>query len=269
MQTLCLPKSSRLLNVGSKDTSWEELACESPRSGISSSTKFSLNSCRHSGNVGTQRVAPFYLGFLFKCFGDWVGLVHNRLLRSIVSISWHKHWRGINFQFDPLSRVSLSLDVAAGDEDELEKDVEQWLSCVEGVLEVWGMCGRRRRRLSPCSRRSAGFAWRSGCRAQSTARSAGGGRKRRRQGRTGRSRRGESRTQGETHMNMDDKWRDSDLSQEGACETRWTKCDKGLRALNACSSDVHVARVVVHAVVGLMLVLIAHVIVVVFVVEFP
>ena len=32
-----------------------------------------------------------------------------------------------------------------------------------------------------------------------------GGRKRRRQGRTGRSRRGESRTQGETHMNMDDK----------------------------------------------------------------
>ena len=29
--------------------------------------------------------------------------------------------------------------------------------------------------------------------------------KRRRQGRTGRSRRGKSRTQGETHMNMDDK----------------------------------------------------------------
>ena len=49
------------------------------------------------------------------------------------------------------------------------------------------------------------FAWRPGCRAQCAARSAGGGRKRRRQGRTGRSRRGESRTQGETHMNMDDK----------------------------------------------------------------
>ena len=48
---------------------------------------------------------------------------------------------------------------------------------------------------SPCSRSSAGFAWRSGCRAQSTARSAGGGRKRRRQGRTGGSRRGEA-TQG-------------------------------------------------------------------------
>ena len=37
----------------------------------------------------------------------------------------------------------------------------------------------------------------------------------------------------------------------------------------ACSSDEHVALVVVHAVVGLMFVLIARVIVVVFVVEFP
>ena len=37
----------------------------------------------------------------------------------------------------------------------------------------------------------------------------------------------------------------------------------------AYSSDVHVARVVVHAVVGLMLVLIARAIVAIFVVEFP
>ena len=29
VQTLCLPNSSRLLRVGSKDASWEELACES------------------------------------------------------------------------------------------------------------------------------------------------------------------------------------------------------------------------------------------------
>ena len=35
-----------------------------------------------------------------------------------------------------LSRVSLSLDVAVGDEDELEEDVEHRLSCLEGVLEV-------------------------------------------------------------------------------------------------------------------------------------
>ena len=47
--TLCLPKSSRLLNVGSKDNSWEELACESLRSGTPSSTRFPLNSCNHSG----------------------------------------------------------------------------------------------------------------------------------------------------------------------------------------------------------------------------
>ena len=47
-----------------------------------------------------------------------------------------------------------------------------------------------------------------------------------------------------------------------------------MRALRSCSGDVHVARVhvialVVDAVVGLMLVLSARVIVVVFVVEFP
>ena len=34
------------------------------------------------------------------------------------------------------SRVSLSLDLAVGEEDELEEDVEQCLSCLEGVLEV-------------------------------------------------------------------------------------------------------------------------------------
>ena len=55
----------------------------------------------------------------------------------------------------------------------------------------------------------------------------------------------------------------------------WDKmntCTK-VRALRSCSGDVHVARVVVslvvHAVVGLTLGLIAHVVVVVFVVEFP
>ena len=46
-----------------------------------------------------------------------------------------------------------------------------------------------------------------------------------------------------------------------------------VRALRSCSGDVHVARVVVplvvHAVIDLTLDLIAHVVVVVFVVEFP
>ena len=34
------------------------------------------------------------------------------------------------------SRVSLPLDVTVGEEDELEEDVEQFLSCPERVLEV-------------------------------------------------------------------------------------------------------------------------------------
>ena len=34
------------------------------------------------------------------------------------------------------SRVSLPLDGSVGDEDDLEEDVEQWLSCLESVLEV-------------------------------------------------------------------------------------------------------------------------------------
>ena len=55
------------------------------------------------------------------------------------------------------------------------------------------------------------------------------------------------------------------------CDTCFT-CTR-VRALRSCSGDVHVARVVVslvvHAVLGLTLGLIAHVVVVVFVVEFP
>ena len=46
------------------------------------------------------------------------------------------------------------------------------------------------------------------------------------------------------------------------------KCTR-VRALRSCSGDVLVARVIVHAVVGLMLGLIARVVVKVFVVAFP
>ena len=39
----------------------------------------------------------------------------------------------------PLSRVSLSLDIAVvGEEDQLEEDVERCLSCLEGVIKVEG-----------------------------------------------------------------------------------------------------------------------------------
>ena len=69
---------------------------------------------------------------------------------------------------------------------------------------VWGRCGRRRRRYSPCSRRCAGFAWWSGCRAQFAARIAWEGRRGRGWWRTARKREWERWTQGETHMYMDD-----------------------------------------------------------------
>ena len=49
LETLCLPKSALLAGVGSKDGSWEELACESLGSGTPSSTRCSLFSCSHFG----------------------------------------------------------------------------------------------------------------------------------------------------------------------------------------------------------------------------
>ena len=48
VRTLCLPKSSRLLNVGSNEASWEELAWDYHCTRISSSTKFYLNFWSHS-----------------------------------------------------------------------------------------------------------------------------------------------------------------------------------------------------------------------------
>ena len=50
--------------------------------------------------------------------------------------------------------------------------------------------------VTPCWRSSTGFPWRSSCRAQSTARNAGSGRTRRRQGKTGGNRRGEATQRG-------------------------------------------------------------------------
>ena len=68
----------------------------------------------------------------------------------------------------------------------------------------------------------------------------------------------------------DDCENDSGLELEPKMHTRCAR----LRAQRSCSGDVRVARVhvialVVDAVVGLMLVLIAHIVVVVFVVAFP
>ena len=138
------------------------------------------------------------------------------------------------------------------------------------MLSLWGRCGRRRRRYSPCSRRCAGFAWRSGCRAQCAARSAGEGRRGRGWWRTDRSREWERWTQGETHMYMDD----MTGLRTWATRCMWPniKVWRRLRALSACSEVVHLARVhvivLVVDVVCLMLVISARVIVHAVIVQF-
>ena len=62
-------------------------------------------------------------------FWFWVGLeADNGSLRSIISSTCELDTAtgGLSFSVrSSLSRVSLSLDVAVGDEDELEEDVEQ------------------------------------------------------------------------------------------------------------------------------------------------
>ena len=66
-----------------------KLAWESPCTGISSSTKFSLNSLQPFRYLRIQRVAPFYRGSLFICFGIFVGLDFIRLPSSITNRIGH------------------------------------------------------------------------------------------------------------------------------------------------------------------------------------
>ena len=156
INTVTYPKASRLLDVGSKDTLWEELAWESPRSGTSSSTKFSLNSCSHSGISELARPESADNGWprsimvsFFICFWKLlVGLV-NWLVIGFTADNGFPRYISSTLKLDTgtgeislsvrssLSRVSLSLDVdVVCEEDELEEDVEQCLSCLEGVIEV-------------------------------------------------------------------------------------------------------------------------------------
>ena len=74
VKTLCLPKSSLVADEGSKDSSWEELACESLCSGTLSSTRFSLNYCSHSGiseHNGSLR-SILWSSFLFGLLFGWL-----------------------------------------------------------------------------------------------------------------------------------------------------------------------------------------------------
>ena len=68
-------QSPLLIGVGSKEASWEELACESLWSGTLSSTRFSLNSCPFR-YVGMKQVFPYllviHIFIWFWVFG-WLG----------------------------------------------------------------------------------------------------------------------------------------------------------------------------------------------------
>ena len=108
----CAYPSPRLLDVGSKDGAWGELACESLRSGTLSSTKFSLNSCSHSGmseHNGLPRSVPWF-SFLFGS-GFLVGLVNGspRSFRWTRELDTDAGWESIPLK-SSRARVPLSLD---------------------------------------------------------------------------------------------------------------------------------------------------------------
>ena len=64
--------------MGSKDTSWEELSCESLCSGTLSSTRFSLNSCSHSGMSELNGARPRF---------TWANISERRILVSNVCVT--------------------------------------------------------------------------------------------------------------------------------------------------------------------------------------
>ena len=138
MNSHVYPNPHVSLYVGSKETSWEELAWEPPCNGISSSTKFSLNSCSHSGrNLRiTSHRFPRSIGvsFSFEMLGDFVGLGFHKF--PVLSSTNSDTGTG---EMSLLSASSLSrtdISTTEGEDGEDEEDDEQWLSCLEGVFEV-------------------------------------------------------------------------------------------------------------------------------------
>ena len=82
------------LEIGlSKNASWEELAWLSPCTGISSSAKFSLNSCSHSWILEYNECLCSFLDFIVYWFWDFIGLVIIRSHRSVINRRWNVHWR--------------------------------------------------------------------------------------------------------------------------------------------------------------------------------
>ena len=134
---LCLPKSSRLISIGSKEASWDELAWEPPCNGISSSTKFSMNSCSHSGisessehNGSPRSIGVFFL-FVFGFLLAWVSSGRH----DLSSIEFDTCTGEMSLSILSL-RSWLCISLTVGEEDEVEEGDEEWLSCLEGVFEV-------------------------------------------------------------------------------------------------------------------------------------
>ena len=109
------------------------------RESLPSSTKFSLNSCSHSGiseyNGSHRSVSWFSFLFVFGfLFGSVTG--SPRSVRSTCELDTGAGWETIPLR-SSRARFSPSLDtVVVGEVDELEEDVEQCLSCLEGVIDV-------------------------------------------------------------------------------------------------------------------------------------
>ena len=85
----------------SKDVSWEELAWESLCSGTLSSTRFSLNSCSHSGM--SEHNGSLWIPFIG--FSIFIGLGFIRSPWSIINRIWPLHLRDVNpiFSFSSLN----------------------------------------------------------------------------------------------------------------------------------------------------------------------
>ena len=132
--TLCLPKSSCLFVVGSQETSWEELAWESPCTGISSSTKISLNSCSHSGI--SESPHGFLRSFgVFFLFVFWVSLARVSTGFPVLSSTNSDIGIGEKSLIGTTSLFRTRIWPSVGEVDVVEEDDEEWLSCLEGVFE--------------------------------------------------------------------------------------------------------------------------------------
>ena len=124
VNTLCLPKSALLVDVGSKDTSWEELACEYLCSGTLSSTNFFLWILATPGFQQTTGL-PVLSGFpLHLGLGYWVAWQQTTglpVLSSLQHLGLTQALDGI--QIFPFSSLTVA-----------------WYCCNWWRRRAWGRC---------------------------------------------------------------------------------------------------------------------------------